>query len=78
MSRERGHGPNGRKPYICEQQGSVGRQRKTETSILTGNHTFWGEKGPGGKDLSDLLCFHWYHFLIIYLPDLGNTTILIT
>ena len=34
----------------CEQRRSFSRKRKAETSRLTGNHTFWGDKGPRGKE----------------------------
>lgn len=39
-------GPAGRKPYVMQTAGSTGGQRKARTSTLTGNRTFWGDKGP--------------------------------
>ena len=45
----RGHGPEGRKPHIMQTAGSMGRPRKAGTSRLTRNHTFGGDKYPGGR-----------------------------
>ena len=33
----------------CKHQESLGRQREAGTSRLTGNHTFWDDKCPGGR-----------------------------
>ena len=45
MSREGGLGPKWQETT----HGGVQGQIKAETSRLTGNHTFWGDKCPGGR-----------------------------